>query len=215
MLCGKQPPSRVFFKKLENKGERLEKPSWTSISNHPIWEMVEVCRASEVNKRPNLQDVLKFLTDWSKEPPLYWPSPPPPSEPSFSIPSPPLQILPNSFSSRSLSPPLSPFIPPFIPPLIPPLIPPSLSLFSSPFSLSSPAVSPPSAPPPTPHPGTDADPKRRTATIELLAIELLAQPKSRWRAVKSGTKKQNLFKRCSSWLGSPVYPKRDAVDFFS
>lgn len=56
------------------EGLKLDRPSWTSIPTHAVWDMVERCRAKEAEDRPALTKILECLTHASKDPPAEWPS---------------------------------------------------------------------------------------------------------------------------------------------
>lgn len=79
VLTGQRPfhgRDRAVVKYFASKGEKLERPSWTSIPNHPAWDMVERCRAKKPEDRPELIEVLDCLARASKVPPKRWLSPP-------------------------------------------------------------------------------------------------------------------------------------------
>ena len=108
MLSGQKPfhgKHPEVIKRLARDGEQLERPLWTSIPDHPVWEMIERCRAFEPTERPNLSDVRGCLDSSPTDLPERWPSPPT-SDASGS----PLQVL--DFATNSPHPaPLSTKLP--------------------------------------------------------------------------------------------------------
>lgn len=81
MLSGKRPPhrGRRAIGDHAKEGTRSEWPSWTSIPNHPVWKVIEKCRATQPMDRPKLSDVIESLKSSSADSPERW-SPPPASE---------------------------------------------------------------------------------------------------------------------------------------
>ena len=79
VLAGQVPfhdVDREVVKFVNSRGKEIERPSWTSIPNHPAWDMVDRCRATKPEDRPELAEVLECLTRASENPPTEWPSQP-------------------------------------------------------------------------------------------------------------------------------------------
>ena len=99
-------------------GNRPQRPPWSSIPNHPIWDMAESCWREDPEGRPKLTEILQSLTSACTSPPTEWPSPPmTASTPSVAWSSPRIQPTPL----------ITPAVPPVLPPR-PPLPPPRVSV---------------------------------------------------------------------------------------
>ena len=113
-------------------GHRPQRPSWSSIPNHPIWDMAERCWRHDPAGRPKLAEILNFFTSKCTTPPTQWPSPPlTASTPSVAWSSP--MVQPTQLVTATI-PPVLPPPPPPPPPGMPVAEPrrPSLLLVVSP-----------------------------------------------------------------------------------
>ena len=106
-LCDKSPEA---VKSYASEGTKLEPPPWTLDPDHSAWNMVNLCRAKKPKDRPDLAEVLDFLTHASRDPPVEWPLPPERNLPSSSFRSPSLPRLLPQPSPRSIPAPLTPVL---------------------------------------------------------------------------------------------------------